>query len=178
VTGLRPGASAPEHEPVAGTEEIHLLERVRSTAVVLLAELARSPERLRIQARDVVMELDWPAPAPGTPAPDAAGDRAPPPDAAGDHAPAGPRITAPTVGTFYRRPEPGSDPFVEVGDQVKPGQQVAIVEAMKLMLPVEADTEAVIAEVLADDGQPVEYGQALFTLGPVTLGPVALGPGT
>ena len=176
MTDLRPDATTPGREPVIDAEDIDLLERVRNIAVVLLAELPRSPERLRIQARDIVMELDW-ATSTSTPAtPDPVSATPPGPEsnsaesgtAPGDRAPTGPRITAPIVGTFYRRPAPGSDPFVEVGDQVKPGQQVAIVEAMKLMLPVEADTEGVITEVLADDGQPVEYGQALFALGPGT----------
>ncbi|WP_079057207.1 acetyl-CoA carboxylase biotin carboxyl carrier protein [Streptomyces niveiscabiei] len=65
------------------------------------------------------------------------------------------------------RAEPGAEPFVEVGDRVKAGQQVAIVEVMKLMIPVEADRDAVVVEVLAGDGESVEYGQALFALGPV-----------
>ncbi len=56
---------------------------------------------------------------------------------------------------------------MEVGDRVKAGQQVAIVEVMKLMIPVEADRDAVVVEVLAGDGESVEYGQALFALGPV-----------
>ncbi|MEX3100671.1 biotin/lipoyl-containing protein [Streptomyces sp. ST1015] len=76
-------------------------------------------------------------------------------------------LTASTVGTFFRSPEPGAEPFVEVGDRVKVGQQVAIVEVMKLMIPVEADRDAVVVEVLAGDGESVEYGQALFALGPV-----------
>lgn len=148
-------------------DDADLLERVQN-AVVVLAGLPRSPERVRVSAGDIVVELDWAAPAStSAPAPVMA---AAPVVASGatEQAPAGPRITAPTVGTFYRSPEPGADPFVQIGDQVKPGQQVAIVEAMKLMLPVEADADGVITEVLVDDGQAVEYGQALFVLGPVT----------
>lgn len=160
-------------EPTA--DDVDLLERVRS-AVVVLAGLPRAPERLRVRARDIVMELDWATPTPATPSATPSGalngalNGAPhhlPADTvsgSGGLAPTGPRITAPTVGTFYRCPEPGADPFVQVGDRVKPGQQVAIVEAMKLMLPVEADADGVVTEVLVDDGQPVEYGQALFTL--------------
>lgn len=171
MTDLRPDATTPGREPVNGAEDIDLLERVRNAVLVLLAGLPRSPERLRIRAQDIVMELDWAVSMSSPAMPDAA--PATPPDpgtnlAESGAAPTGPRITAPSVGTFYRSPEPGGDPFVQVGDQVKPGQQVAIVEAMKLMLPVEADTDGVITEVLAVDGQPVEYGQALFALGPVT----------
>jgi acetyl-CoA carboxylase biotin carboxyl carrier protein len=143
--------------------------------VDLFAALPRSPEHVRIRTRDIELELDWAtatsAPAavsaPGESAANEPAANEVRPLAAGDRqAPPGRVVTAPTVGTFYLCPEPGSDPFVQVGDQVKPGQQVAIVEAMKLMLPVEADADAVITEVLVEDGQPVEYGQALFALDP------------
>ncbi|WP_460402934.1 acetyl-CoA carboxylase biotin carboxyl carrier protein, partial [Actinophytocola sediminis] len=79
-------------------------------------------------------------------------------------APAGPPLNAATVGTFYRSPAPGAPPFVTEGDEVSPGQQVAIIEAMKLMLPVEAERGGRIAEVLVADGEGVEYGQPLFRL--------------
>jgi len=82
-----------------------------------------------------------------------------PPDLGGGHA-----ITAATVGTFYRAPEQGAPPFVEVGDTVRPGQQVAIVEAMKLMIPVEAGVYGRVREVLVADVQPVEFGEPLLLL--------------
>ena len=75
-------------------------------------------------------------------------------------------VRAPSVGVFYRAPEPGAPPFVGEGDTVRPGQQVAIVEAMKLMLPVEADRAGRVVEVLKRDGEPVEYGEVLFVLAP------------
>jgi acetyl-CoA carboxylase biotin carboxyl carrier protein len=65
---------------------------------------------------------------------------------------------------FYRCPEPGADPFVREGDVVTTGQQIAIIEAMKLMLPVEAERAGRIVEVLKGDGEPVEYGEPLFAL--------------
>jgi acetyl-CoA carboxylase biotin carboxyl carrier protein len=65
---------------------------------------------------------------------------------------------------FYRAPQPGAPAFVSEGDLVAPGQQVAIIEAMKLMIPVEADRVGRISAVLVSDGQPVEYGQPLFAL--------------
>jgi len=73
-------------------------------------------------------------------------------------------VVAPLVGTFYRAAQPGGKPFVKVGDHVEPGQQVAIVEAMKLMNPVEADRPGCVAEFLLPDGTAVEYGQALIAI--------------
>lgn len=173
--------TVPGREPAADIDlDLELLDRVRNSVVALLAELPRSPRRLRIRVRDIVVELDWATTSTRTaadpvPAPRQAGQAGHAADQAGHDAvpaesgaAAGPRITAPAVGTFYRCPESGADPFVKVGDRVKPGQQVAIIEAMKLMLPVEADAEGVISQVPADDGQPVEYGQTLFALDPAT----------
>ncbi|GGO83514.1 acetyl-CoA carboxylase biotin carboxyl carrier protein [Nonomuraea cavernae] len=73
-------------------------------------------------------------------------------------------IPSPTVGTFYRCPEPGAEPFVKEGDLVTPGQQVAILEAMKLMNPIHALTAGRITRILVEDAAAVEYGQALFAL--------------
>jgi acetyl-CoA carboxylase biotin carboxyl carrier protein len=74
------------------------------------------------------------------------------------------QITAPMVGTFYRKPSPESRAFIEVGDSVRVGQVVCIVEAMKLMNEIQSDADGIVAEVLVEDGQPVEYGQPLFRL--------------
>jgi len=73
-------------------------------------------------------------------------------------------VTSPFVGTFYRSPSPESDPFVDVGDTINPGQVLCIVEAMKLMNEIEAELEGTIAEVLVEDGKPVEYGDRLFRI--------------
>jgi acetyl-CoA carboxylase biotin carboxyl carrier protein len=73
-------------------------------------------------------------------------------------------IKAPLVGTFYRSPQPGADPFVKVGDVVEPGQAVAIVEAMKLMNQVSSDVKGTVAEIVAEDGQWVEFEQTLILL--------------
>lgn len=78
--------------------------------------------------------------------------------------PAGKPLNSPMVGTFYRAPSPGAKPFVEVGDTVKKGQVVCIIEAMKLLNEVEAEEDGVVREILADNGQPVEFGQPLFLL--------------
>ena len=73
-------------------------------------------------------------------------------------------LTSPMVGTFYRAPSPGADPFVKVGDTVKKGQVVCIIEAMKLLNEVEADMDGTIKEVCVENGQPVEFGQSLFII--------------
>ena len=73
-------------------------------------------------------------------------------------------IAAETVGVFYRSPEPGAAPFVAEGDPVRAGQQVGIVEAMKLMIPVNATREGRVAELLVENGEAVEHGTALMVL--------------
>ncbi len=75
-------------------------------------------------------------------------------------------VTAPLVGTFYRRPTPDSDPFVSPGDVVHPGDTVCIIEAMKVMNEIKAEVSGRVVAVLADDGAPVEYGQLLVQLEP------------
>ena len=75
-------------------------------------------------------------------------------------------IKSPMVGTFYMAPEPGAEAYVKVGGRVSPGQTVCIVEAMKIMNEIEAELSGVVKEILAEDGQPVEYGQVLFLVDP------------
>ena len=75
-------------------------------------------------------------------------------------------VKSPMIGTFYRRPSPDSDPFVEVGAAVEPDTVVCIIEAMKVMNEIKAEVKGVIAEVLVEDGKPVEYGQVLFRIEP------------
>ena len=90
---------------------------------------------------------------------------APPAPIEGASAP-GAFVSSPFVGTFYRAPSPETDPFVEVGQRVKKGQVVCIVEAMKLMNEIEAEADGIVAEVLAKNGEHVEYGQGLIRLTP------------
>lgn len=85
-------------------------------------------------------------------------------EAAPAPAPAGHLLTAPMVGTFYRKPAPDAKSFVEVGDKVRVGQVVCIVEAMKLMNEIQSDADGMIVSILVEDGQPVEYGQTLFEI--------------
>lgn len=91
---------------------------------------------------------------------------APPPAPVEEAAPGPPGdihvLTSPIVGTFYRKPSPDADSFVEVGQRVKLGQVLCIIEAMKLMNEIESDKSGVIVEIYPQNGQPVEYGEPLF----------------
>jgi acetyl-CoA carboxylase biotin carboxyl carrier protein len=84
--------------------------------------------------------------------------------AAAPAVPQGHVVTSPMVGTFYRAPSPGADPFVQVGDTVKEGQTLCIIEAMKLLNEIESDVAGVVKEVLVENGQAVEYGQPLYVI--------------
>ena len=74
------------------------------------------------------------------------------------------RVTSPMVGTFYRSSSPGAKAFVEVGDTVKEGQTICIIEAMKILNEIEADKSGTVKEILCENGQAVEYGQALLVI--------------
>ena len=74
-------------------------------------------------------------------------------------------VRSPMVGTFYSAPAPGNPPYVEVGSTVKQGDTLCIIEAMKLLNEIEADTSGVIKQILVENGEPVEFGQPLFVIG-------------
>lgn len=101
------------------------------------------------------------APAPAAPAAAAPVAEAP----AKPAAPAGHTVKSPMVGSFYRAPAPGTPPFAEVGQEVKVGDVLCIVEAMKMMNQIEADKGGVIKAILVDNGAPVEFDQPLFIIG-------------
>ncbi|MFC4536401.1 acetyl-CoA carboxylase biotin carboxyl carrier protein, partial [Sphaerisporangium dianthi] len=132
-----------------------------STATLAVAvEWAAAPRA----AGDPARAPDGPAARcahPGGPAAAAA----PAPDGAAD-ADGAVVVTSPMVGTFYRAHEPGAAPFVEVGDLVEPGQQIGIVEAMKLMNAVQAEHGGRVSEIVAADGAPVQYEEPLLALVP------------
>lgn len=73
-------------------------------------------------------------------------------------------VTSPMVGTFYRSPSPGAEPFVKVGDKVEAGQTLCIIEAMKLLNEIEAECSGVVKEICVENGNPVEFGQNLFII--------------
>ena len=95
------------------------------------------------------------------PAPAAAAPAPAPPEASQE----GHVVKAPMVGTFYRAASPDAKPFVEVGQTIKQGDTICIIEAMKLMNEIESDAAGIVKAILVENGQPVEYGQPLFILG-------------
>src|SRR5262249_28961200 len=91
---------------------------------------------------------------------------APPPPPPGATQAALKEIRSPMVGTFYRAPEPGAEPYVQVGNRITSGQTVCIIEAMKIMNEIEAEIAGVVREVCVEDSQPVEFGQVLVKVDP------------
>lgn len=145
-----------------------------------LASGLRGPvSRVRVQAGDHAVEVEWevagavPAAtaAPGTAASGVAGSAASQ-ETGEPSVPDEERhpVLAPLLGTYYRSPEPGAKPFVEEGDVVEAGQDVAIVEAMKIMNRVQADRAGRVVTILAADGEMVEFGQELMLLEPLDGG--------
>ena len=115
----------------------------------------------------VVQGYPMPAPmaAPMVAAPVAAAPAAAAPaPAAAPAAPSGHAVKAPMVGTFYRSASPGAKPFVEVGQTVKEGETLCIIEAMKILNEIEADKAGTVTQVLCENGQAVEYGQPMFII--------------
>lgn len=145
-----------------------LLDLVAESGVAEF-EICEGPDRIRVinhpQTPVQVVQTTAPAPvavaAPAAPAPAAQPVAAEPAEPKVEGTP----LTSPMVGTFYRAPSPGAKPFVEVGDTVKKGQTVCIIEAMKLLNEVEAETDGVVKEICVENGQPVEYGQNLLIIG-------------
>ena len=78
--------------------------------------------------------------------------------------PSGHVVKSPMVGTFYRSPSPGAKPFVEIGSQIKEGETICIIEAMKILNEIEADKSGTVVQMLSDNGEAVEYGQPLFVI--------------
>jgi acetyl-CoA carboxylase biotin carboxyl carrier protein len=146
-----------------------LIDLVEESGIAEL-EITEGEEKVKIVrggsgGREVVV-LSPPAQGASPPAVQAAVAVAPAP-APEEKAPVpeGHIVKAPMVGTFYRSGSPGAKPFVEVGDAVKAGQPICIIEAMKLMNEIEADKDGVIKAIMVENGQPVEYGEPLMTIG-------------
>jgi acetyl-CoA carboxylase biotin carboxyl carrier protein len=145
-----------------------LIDLVQESGIAEL-EITEGEEKVKIVKGGAVSVSASPASAPhpvpaalpaaAAPAPAAA------PAAEPEPVPEGKVIKAPMVGTFYRSSSPDAKPFVEVGQAVKEGETVCIIEAMKLMNEIEADAAGTVRAILVENGQPVEYGQPLFILG-------------
>jgi acetyl-CoA carboxylase biotin carboxyl carrier protein len=132
-----------------------LIELVETSGIAEL-EIQEGEERVRIT------RTQSPAPAAATPV--AGPAPAPVVPAAEPAEPEGHVVKSPIVGTFYRAASPASKSFVEIGDTVKEGDTLCIIEAMKLMNEIEADASGVVKAILVENGQPVEFGQPLFVL--------------
>lgn len=137
-----------ELEITEGDDRVKIVNRVGAAPVAAAAPA--------VIATPVVASA---APA-AAPAPAAAAEPAAAPVAAEDTR----TINSPMVGTFYRAPSPGAKPFADVGQKVKAGDTVCIIEAMKLLNEIETEYDGVIKEILVENGQPVEFGQPLFVI--------------
>ena len=159
------------------------MEELRELIALLrdngLAELELENEGFRVRLRrDSAAGSSYVADAPqSAPAPAAASVPAPPPASGpthpGTHASTEASqdqdlhiIPSPIVGTFYRSPSPAADPFVKIGSNVEPESVVCIIEAMKLMNEIQAETSGEVVKIYVENGQPVEYGQPLFGIKP------------
>ena len=149
-----------------------LIDLVQESGIAEL-EITEGEEKVKIVKGGAVSVSPGavaPAPAVAAPVPALAAAAAPATPAAA--APAEPAagqeghvLKAPMVGTFYRSSSPDAKAFVEVGQPVKEGQTICIIEAMKLMNEIEADASGIVKAILVENGQPVEYGQPLFIIG-------------
>jgi acetyl-CoA carboxylase biotin carboxyl carrier protein len=143
-----------------------LIELVEESDIAEL-EIRDAEESVRIArhrpaAAPVQAAISVPAPqaaAPGVAA-------VTPAEAEAAPAPEGHVISSPMVGTFYAASSPGARPFVSIGDRVKPGDTLCIIEAMKILNQIEADAAGTVRAITAEDAQPVEFGQPLFVLDP------------
>jgi len=143
-----------------------LIDLVQESGIAEL-EITEGEEKVKI-VRGGVVSMTAPAPVTIAAAPTVVAEARPAATAAlPEPAPGqeGHVVKAPMVGTFYRSPSPDAKAFVEVGQAVKEGDTICIIEAMKLMNEIEADASGVVKAILVENGQPVEYGQPLFILG-------------
>jgi oxaloacetate decarboxylase alpha subunit len=166
LLGIR-GRASGETDELASVDKARA-ERIREVVRIVqetgIGEITIEEEGMRVSVRST------PDPAPTSDAPLALPDVPSAPTARpsnGYH-----RVESPMVGTFYRAAQPGSPPFVEIGDIVAPGQTLCILEAMKLMNEVKADLEGVVRSIGVENAQPVEFGQVLFELEPLAGRPV------
>lgn len=145
-----------------------ILKALRVALVGMLEAAPAIPARVRLRLNGAELDVSWhdlsTPTIPTVPIDESAQSATLQPDAPADgiHA-----VRSPLVGTFYRASEPGSTPFVEVGDVVTCGQQLAIIEAMKLMNAIEADCDGRVVELPVPDGSPVEFDQPLVLIKPM-----------
>ncbi len=139
----------------SGIAEIEIKEGEESVRISRMAKMPVYPQQVYAAPMQAATEAMSPSSAAAAAAPAAA----PQPPRSNEHV-----VTAPMVGTFYGAPAPGAKPFVQIGDQVKAGQTLCIIEAMKMMNQIEADKAGRVASIMAKSGEPVEFGQPLFVI--------------
>ena len=140
----------------SGIAEIEIKEGEEGVRISRMPSAALSAQHLHSVARlPLTAPLHLPAQAAAA---------APTPIAAANPRPTEHVVTAPMVGTFYAGPSPAAKAFVEIGDEVKPGQVLCIIEAMKMMNQIETDKGGRVTSVMAKSGDPVEFGQPLFVI--------------
>jgi acetyl-CoA carboxylase biotin carboxyl carrier protein len=143
-------------------KELKALLRLMEGADLEELEVQEGDKRVRLRRRSGELPASRRASQPLHPS---AKNPVPPPAAIADTAGLAP-IESPMVGTFYRAPAPGAEPYVKEGDLIQKGTVVCIVEAMKLMNEIESEVGGRIVKVLAENGRPVEFGQPLFLVDP------------
>jgi acetyl-CoA carboxylase biotin carboxyl carrier protein len=149
-------------ESLSYEDVLRIVELVRSTPFSEF-RLKVGEIEIHLRRRDAAAAQQAPVPAPSA-ASAASGDA--PPGAEREFPPDVVPVRSPMVGTFYRAPAPGADPFTEVGRRVEPEATVCIIEVMKLMNSIAAEARGVVAEILVENGAHVEYGQALMLIRP------------
>ena len=150
LSGNKPGIDA---------EAIRALSDLLAETGLTEIEVEQNGARIRVARAGVMAAIAAAAPVASAPGPAAA------PAAAPSSSPQAGAVTSPMVGTVYTAPEPGKPPFVKVGQQVKEGDTLFIVEAMKTMNPIPAPRGGTIKEICVENGSPVEFGQTLLILG-------------
>jgi acetyl-CoA carboxylase biotin carboxyl carrier protein len=138
----------------SGISEIEISEGEESVRI------SRYPHPGTVSVQTLHHAPAAPAATPAAPAA-TSGESAP---AAAAPAARGQQVTAPMVGTFYSGPAPGAKPFVEIGTEVKPGDTLCVIEAMKMMNQIESEVAGRVVSILVENGSPVEFGQALFII--------------
>lgn len=135
----------------SGVAEIEIKEGEESVRISRQQQYMQAPPQMHMMA---------PAPAPAAPAPVAVEA----PAEAASSIPSGHKVESPMVGSFYRAATPGGTPFTDIGKTVNVGDTLCIIEAMKILNPIEADKSGTVKAILVENGQPVEFGQILFVI--------------
>ena len=148
------------NKPGIDAEAIRALSDLLAETGLTEIEIEQNGARIRVARAGVMAAIAATAPVVSAPAPAAST-----PAAAPSSGPQAGAVSSPMVGTVYTAPEPGKPPFVKVGQQVKEGDTLFIVEAMKTMNPIPAPRSGTIKEISVENGSPVEFGQTLLILG-------------